>query len=98
MTLWINPATLAKVQWTFDGPPTGAENAWGENALWWYDSPSGTVVREAEQNGPEQAIHVTRFLPTQGGPCLSSITIAGGSVWVTAAPLHDEGDSFICQR
>ena len=48
----------------------------GEGGLWWYDSPSGTVIREAEQNGPEHRIRVTRFLPTQGGPCLSSITIS----------------------
>jgi hypothetical protein len=98
MTLWIHPAALAKYQQTFDGPPTSAENVWGNGALWRYDSPNGTVVREAEQNGPEQAIQVTRVLPTQGGPCLSSITIADGSVWVTAAPLTDERDSFICQR
>ncbi len=98
MAVWIDPASLAKLHWEFDGPPTGAENAWGENGLWRYDSPSGSVIREAEQNGPEQAIQVTPFLPTQGGPCLSSITITGGSVWVTAAPLHDEGNSFICQR
>jgi hypothetical protein len=97
-TLWIDPASLAKANWTFDGPPTSAENAWGNGVLWRYDSPNGTVVREAEQNGPEQTTQVTRKLPTQGGPCLSSIAIAGGSVWVTAAPLNDERDSFICQR
>jgi hypothetical protein len=97
MTLWIDPASLAKFQ-TFDGPPTSAENVWGNSVLWRYDSPNGTVVREAEQNGPEQTTQVTRVLPTQGGPCLSSITIADGGVWVTAAPLNDERDSFVCQR
>jgi hypothetical protein len=71
---------------------------WGNGALWRYDSPNGTVVREAEQNGPEQTTQVTRVLPTQGGPCLSSIAIADGRVWVTAAPLNDESDGFICQR
>ena len=80
------------------GHPRVPENVWANGVLWRYDSPNGTVVREAEQNGPEQAIRVTRVTPTQGGPCLSSITIAGGSVWVTAAPLTTSGDSFICQR
>ena len=98
MTLWLDPSSLRKLHWEFDGPPTAEENVWGDNALWWYDSPSGTVTREAEQNGPEQSIHVTRLVPTQGGPCLSSITITGGSVWVTTAPLNDEGDNFVCQR
>lgn len=95
MTLWIDPTSLKKVHWEYDGPPTSQENAWGYGALWWYDSPSGTVLRQTEQNGPTHKTPVTRFLPTQGGPCLSSITIAGGGVWVTVAPLHEE---LNCQR
>ncbi len=97
-TIWFDPPTLRKGHWEFDGPPKNQENVWGFGDQWWYDSPSGAVLWEAEQNGPEQATQVTRVLPTQGGPCLSSITIADGSVWVTAAPLNDERDSFICQR
>jgi hypothetical protein len=95
---WIQPSPLKKLRWEFDGPPTGYESVYGLGALWRYDSPSGKVIRETEENGPEEATSVTRFLPTQGGPCLSSITIADGSVWVTAAPLNDEGDNFVCQR
>ena len=71
---------------------------YGLGALWRYDSPNGRVFREADENGPEQAIQVTRDLPTQGGPCPSSITTAEGRVWVTTAPLTDERGSFICQR
>jgi Protein kinase domain len=98
MTFFIDPSSLKKLRWVFDGPPTSQENVYGLGALWRYDSPNGRVFREADENGPEQAIQVTRELPTQGGPCLSSITTAEGSVWVTTAPLTDEGGSFICQR
>ena len=98
-----DPSSLKKpAHWEVDGPPTSQENVWGNGTFWWYDSPSGTVFWEAQglatQNGQGRRIRVTRYAPQQGGPCLSSITIADGSVWVTAAPSNDEGGSFICQR
>jgi predicted Ser/Thr protein kinase len=101
LTVQMDPSSLIEVHWEVDGPPTSQENVWGYGTLWWYDSPSGTVFWEAQglatQNGQRRRIPVTRYVPQQGGPCLSSITIAGGSVWVTAAP-SDEGDNFICHR
>jgi hypothetical protein len=102
LTLQLDPSSLSAVHKEVDGPPTSQENVWGNGTYWWYDSPSGTVFWEAQglatQNGQRRRIRVTRYAPQQGGPCLSSITIADGSVWVTAAPLNDEPDSVICQR
>jgi DNA-binding beta-propeller fold protein YncE len=109
LALWIRASSLVKEHWETDGPPNNREIMFGAGALWWYDSPSGTVVREAEQSGPDQRItpSITTFpretipvldsLPAQGGPCLTSIAIAGGSVWVTASPLPGDAGS-ICQR
>ena len=103
LTFQMDPASLTPpVHWEVDGPPTSQENLWGNGTYWWYDSPSGEVFWEAQglatQNGNQRRIRVTRYAPTQGGPCLSSITFAGGSVWVTTAPLNDERGGFICQR
>jgi hypothetical protein len=74
----------------------------GNGTYWWYDSPTGTLFWEAQglatQYGQGRRIRVTRYAPTQGGPCLSSITVTDRSVWVTAAPPNDEGGRFICQR
>jgi Protein kinase domain len=102
LTLQMDPSSLKRVHWEVDGPPTSQENVWGNGRYWWYDSPSGVVFWEAQglatQNGQRRRIPVTRYAPQQGGPCLNSITIAGGSVWVTAAPSTDEPDSFICHR
>jgi len=94
----IDPSPLKWLRSEYDGPPIGQENIGGLGARWWYDSPTGTVVRQTEENGPKQTIHVTRVLPAQGGPCLTSITTAGGSVWVTAAPMVQVGNSFLCGR
>jgi serine/threonine-protein kinase len=97
-TFIITPDPLKKLRWQFLGPPTSEENVWGLDARWWYDSPTGAVVQQPEQNGPTHKIRVTRTLPGEGGPCLSSISTVDGSVWVTAASLLNEGSSFICQR
>ena len=94
----ITPDPLKKLRWLPDGPPTAEENVWGLGARWTYDSPTGVVVQQTEENGPTHSIRVTEKLPGQGGPCLSSIATVDGSVWVTVAPLLDEGSSFICQR
>jgi len=102
ITHQMDPASLTEARVEPDGPPTSQEDAWRNGTYWWYDSPSGVVFWEAQglatQNGQDRRIRVTKYAPQQGGPCLSSITFAGGSVWVTAAPLNDERDSFICQR
>ena len=102
VTHQLDPTSLTEVHWEVDGPPSSQENAWGNGTYWWYDSPSGMVFWEAQglatQNGQDRRIRITHYSPQQGGPCLSSITVADGSVWVTAAPLNDEGGSFICQH
>jgi hypothetical protein len=101
-TYQMDPSSLTQLHWELTGPPTSQENLWAKGRLWWYDSPSGTVFWEAQRlathNGQDRRIRVTRYAPTQGGPCLSSITTADESVWVTAAPLLHEASSFICQR
>ena len=94
--LWFDPSSLAKVHWEFDGPPENQENVWAFGSLWWYDSPSGALYRESEQNGPTQRIPVTRSSPTAGGPCLASLTAAGGALWVTVASLPEDS-SYVCR-
>jgi serine/threonine-protein kinase len=94
-TLWIDPSSLRKVHWEFDQSPSNQENVWGFHNQWWYDVPTGDVFW---QHGVNYAVtgmgrrgtqrhrfSVTRSLPAAGGPCLTSITTAGGSVWVTTA-------------
>jgi hypothetical protein len=65
------------------GPPDWGEYNGDLGALWWYDWPSGTLNRQQASNGPVRTIHVTEA--ETGGPCLTSITVGSGSLWVTAA-------------
>jgi hypothetical protein len=101
-TYQMDPSSLTQLHWELTGPPTSQENLWAKGRLWWYDAPSGTVFWEAQRlathNGQDRRIRVTRYAPTQGGPCLSSIATADESVWVTAAALPHDSNSFICQR
>ena len=75
---------------------------WGEyrgdlGALWWYDWPSGTVDRQEVANGPIRTIRVTESPPyAAGGPCLTSMTVGSGSLWVTAAAGTPNGG--VCVR
>ncbi len=92
-TFWFDPSSLKSVFWEFDGPPKNEEKMYGLDALWWYDTPSGAVYREQERNGPTRRIPVTGSTPTVGGPCLTSITTAGGGVWVTVAPQPKEANN-----
>jgi hypothetical protein len=106
MTLWIDPSSLATVHYEFDGLPKNREYVWGFGDQWWYESPSGAVywghgVQQGQLTAqsppaPTHRIPVTPSSPIAGGPCLTSITIAGGAVWATVAPLP--GDSnFVCR-
>jgi len=107
LTVWFDPSSLRRFHWENDGPPRNQENAWGLGDLWWYDSPRGAVNWQDELGAiagegrrdllPIHRIPVTGASPIAGGPCLTSITIAGGSVWVTASPLPQE-DDLVCQR
>jgi Protein kinase domain len=68
------------------GPPDLGEYNGDLGALWVYDWPSGTVDRQEFANGPIRTIRVTESPPyPAGGPCLTSITVGSGSLWVTAA-------------
>ena len=108
-TLWFDPASVKKpTHWEFDGPPKNQENIWAFDNQWWYDAPSGrifwqhgvnySVTGMGRRGTPKHKILVTRSMPSTGGPCLTSITSAGGSVWVTAAALIDQGNNFVCRR
>jgi hypothetical protein len=48
------------------------------------------VNRQEKNNGPIVKIPVTRSRPAAGGPCLTSMAVASGSLWVTVAPLPDD--------
>ena len=94
-THWIHPSPLG-----FETAELGPENpGWEENlgelgALWWYDWPTGIVSRQEVAGGPIDRIRVTRIRPAAGGPCLTSMTKAAGSLWVTvAASAH-----HVCRR
>jgi hypothetical protein len=86
-TYSINPYTLSNTgQWPGPYPPGQDENEGQLGSLWWYDWPTGTVNRQETFNGAIRHIHVTRFRPVAGGPCLTSMTVAAGTLWVTLAP------------
>ncbi len=101
-TIWFDPSPLKKApwlkksHWEFDGPPQNQENVWGFGNQWWYDSANGAVFWEhgvnysvtgmGRRGVPKHRILVTSSLPNAGGPCLTSITTAGGAVWATVAP------------
>ncbi|HKD95382.1 MAG TPA: protein kinase [Gaiellaceae bacterium] len=107
-TIWYDPSSLLKTHWEFDAPPKSQENVWAFDNQWWYDSSSGRVFWQhgvnyavtgmGRRGTPKHGIPVTRASPSTGGPCLTSITTGGGSVWVTAAPLVDPGNNFVCRR
>jgi hypothetical protein len=69
-----------------DGPPSWEENEGWQGSLWWYHQPDGVVMRQETAGGPMNHIQVTRSVPRQGGPCITSMTVASASLWVTVAP------------
>jgi serine/threonine-protein kinase len=87
----VDPSTL-----TVLGRDRCCSPEWGEDrgdlgALWWYTWQTGSLFRQEVQNGPIRTIHVTRTQPDANGPCLTSIAIGSGSLWLTAAPSPDGG-------
>jgi hypothetical protein len=88
-TYRIDPSTKRVYDSEIDGPPDWEENQGQLGSLWWYDWPTGAVNRQEVANGPIRAIRVTRSRPIDGGPCLTSMAVASGSLWVTVAPSSD---------
>jgi predicted Ser/Thr protein kinase len=82
----IDPHSL-RILWTQQwGRPDFEENEGQLGSLWWYDWRTGEVYRQETANTRAKKIHVTRSTPGAGGPCLTSIAVALGSIWVTVAP------------
>jgi hypothetical protein len=93
-TVRIDPSTL-----TINQVDPCCPSDWGEDrgdlgALWWYTWQTGSLLRQEYANGPVRTIHVTSTQPDANGPCLTSIAIGSGSLWLTAAPSADGG--FTC--
>src|SRR5262249_29982029 len=82
----IDPHRLRREYSESDGPPWWEEYEGQLDALWWYDQPYGYVSRQEGSNGKIKAIRVTRTRAKNGGPCLTSMAEAAGSMWVTVAP------------
>jgi serine/threonine-protein kinase len=82
------------------GGPNGSSPWWEEDegvfsTLWWYHQPWGVVGRQYKDLGPIKYIWVARHRPRHGGPCITSMTATGLSMWVTLAPVSSDG---ICKR
>ena len=93
-TTGIDPSTL-----TIDRRDPCCSPEWGEDraqfgSLWWYTWSTGSLFRQEYANGPIRTIHVTSAQPDAYGPCLTSIAIGSGSLWLTAAPSPD--NCFTC--
>jgi len=89
-TYRIDPSPLYASYTEVDGPPSLGEDQGQLGSLWWYNWPTGKVNRQEKNNGPIVKIPVTRSRPAAGGPCLTSMAVASGSLWVTVAPLPDD--------
>jgi hypothetical protein len=94
-TTWFDPSSLRDEGEEYDGAPNAEEQVWAFGVLWWYDSSAGSVQRENGPSAPVKTIPVTHP-PGDNGACLSSITAAGGAVWVTVARLQGYG-AFVCR-
>jgi hypothetical protein len=98
----VDPSTPLRFSggWSQTGPPDEGEDRGDLGALWWYDWPFGVVYRYEEGIGPSSKwrINVTGSPPSGGGPCLTSMTIGSGSLWVTAAAARPEPGGESCVR
>jgi serine/threonine-protein kinase len=93
-TYRIHPSPVLIDSTEVDGPPSWEENQGQLGSLWWYHQPDGVVNRQEVAGGPIIPIQVTRSVPSAGGPCLTSMAVASGSIWVTVAPLNGS----VCTR
>jgi hypothetical protein len=85
-TLFLSPSSLT-TEFEDDNccPPGWGDNRWSNGWLWWADWPTGRVYRQHGANTDSRGIQVTKSLPQEGGPCVSSIDLGQGAVWVTVA-------------
>jgi hypothetical protein len=98
-TRWGSGASVDPSSLSFFDNACSCQPDWGENTSafgsWWFDDwPTGSVYRQWALHGPTRHIAVTENLPVGRGPCLTSIAIGAGSVWVTVAP----STNYTCTR
>ncbi len=94
-TISVDPSTMAINNTELRCcPPEWGEDRGELGALWWYTWQTGSLFRQEVENGPIRTIRVTRSPVDAYGPCLTSIAIGSGSLWLTAAPSPDGG--FTC--
>jgi len=94
ITYRISPSSLQVFGTEINGQPRWEENEGWQGSLWWYDLRYGGVYREETASGPIHTIRVTRSWPRSGGPCLTSMAVGAGSLWLTVAP----SVSHVCKR
>ena len=80
----IDPSTLTILQQDPCCSPEWGEDRGQLGALWWYTWQTGSLFRQVYAGGPVRTIHVTSSQPDAAGPCLTSITVGSGSLWLTA--------------
>ena len=90
----VDPSTLTVLARDPCCSPEWGEDRGDLGALWWYTWQTGSLFRQEVANGPIRTIHVTRTQPDANGPCLTSIAIGSGSLWLTAAP--SPANAFTC--
>jgi serine/threonine-protein kinase len=93
-TTGVDPSTLTIGRWDPCCSPEWGEDRAQFGSLWWYTWSTGSLFRQEYANGPVRTIHVTSSQPDAYGPCLTSIAIGSGSLWLTAASSPE--DSFTC--
>ena len=98
---WFWPSPLAQAHNESDGPPNPVQDKWGFGTLWWTDWTKGAVFWERNINHVFGGrIHKIPVAADELFDCLTSITTAGGAVWVAVAPIFSPGDSYggTCRR
>ena len=86
----VDPRFL-DVEPSYPTPTESGEDRGDLGALWWYSWESGSLFRQEFAGGHIRTIHVTKTPVGADGPCLTSIAIGSGSLWLTAAPSPDGG-------
>src|SRR5262245_17604232 len=85
-SLFLSPSSLAiQVEDDHCCPAGWGDNRWADGWLWWSDWPTGKVFRQHGANSLPRGIQVTKSPPQAGGPCVNSIDLGEGAVWVTVA-------------
>jgi hypothetical protein len=66
-------------------PPEWGDRAYAHGTLWWYDWPTGSVLRQGREGQSPRSVRVVESAPVANGPCLTSLAVGAGGVWVTVA-------------